>query len=104
MASENMVSTVTTLIIEGRCDDGFETIYAALKERRKQLNAVKKFSFTVGQTVRFVPTARPAYLRGLGAIVTQVGATLKVRIENSYAAGRYKGVEVRCPASLIEAV
>lgn len=89
-------------IRRGLHDDDLDDLQLAIQARKKTLGTRNFSSIPVGARVRFVPTIRPTYLRGIEAVV--VGKkTSKLIVHLDAPVGRFRG-DVRVPGALIELV
>ncbi|SRR6266550_250350 len=93
-------------ILTGEHDDLLAEIVSAATERRKYLAKIEIVNINPGDTIRFLNTCKPTYLRGVTAVVKKVnGASVVVDIDLNPRYGRFSGSKnVRCPASIIEKV
>lgn len=104
---------VITKIAEGIFDAHEDILYAAIKRRRTITDLDKINHFQVGQLVQFNSQARPKYLKGVVATITDVkprSVTLKLpeNIDGD-TGGRFRdrfnpsqGAEVSCPVGIID--
>jgi hypothetical protein len=92
-------------IIGGQHDDSLDAIEATVRERRKVLNARKRFDLAVGDLVRFNSQVSPKYLNGVTAKVTALGSGQKVTVELEQNRGRFRaGSPIGCPLAIIDKV
>lgn len=98
---------VYDVIVNGTVDDDFDTIYAALKKRRKVLADRLALSLKTGTVVRLA-NVRPKYLDGMqGVIIGKERSKFVVLLDSEY---RFKARsyawdgELRCKASMLEVV
>jgi hypothetical protein len=83
-------------------DEDLDDLLLAIQARKKSIGIQNFSEIPVGSRVRFVPTIRPTYLRGIEAtVVGKKVSKLIVRLDNPV--GRYHG-DIRVPGSLVEPV
>jgi hypothetical protein len=87
-------------IRRGVHDDDLDELALAIMGRKKTLGVLNFSQFQVGDRVRFVPTIKPTYLRGVEATV--VGKKVsKLIVRMDAPVGRFRG-DLRVPGSLVE--
>lgn len=100
------VEEVLTEIIRGDRDDALDRIESVIKRRRHFLSEQLSYALNPGDTVMFVPSISPKYLRGRTAKVARMenrGAERVAIVDLDYRVGRFhKGII--CKASLITKV
>jgi hypothetical protein len=102
----NITSTdILSDISSGKLDASLASINQALNFRLDGLKAIEarrlKRSITVGDTLYFVQTANPSYIRGLAALVVKINPVkVVVTIVDKSKAGRFTG-RVTCPADIL---
>jgi uncharacterized protein YkvS len=102
-ASNLGIEEVVSAILAGSLDGEEDRIVRALKQRRRIADENKVDALKVGDTVRFNSHARPKYLHGLtGTVIKLNQASAVVRINGD--AGRFTGVDPRCPIAIIDKV
>jgi hypothetical protein len=86
----------------GEHDDDLDELLLAIGARKKTIGVLNFSSFKVGDRIRFVPTIKPTYLRGVEAtVVGKKVSKLIVRMDSEV--GRFHG-DIRVPGSLVERV
>jgi hypothetical protein len=101
-------SQVIQRIGQGLFDGSEDTLYDAIKRRRKVTDTLKTQEFQVGDKVTFNGMARPKYLQtGVIAEIVSVNTTgVLLKMPDSIlgdTGGRFEGREVNCPAAIIDA-
>lgn len=102
-------SAVIQRIAQGLFDGQEDTLYDALKRRRKVVETLKTQEFQPGDKVSFNGLARPKYLQqGVIAEILTVNTTgVLVQMPDVIlldTGGRFEGREVNCPAAIIDKV
>lgn len=102
---EEAQAKVIELILDGAFDGEESILYDAIKERGKQIEARKAFTFKVGDTVIFNEKARPKYLfeNEVKGVIKKINRTTAV-VKLGDDAGRFAGGEPRCPLAIIDKV
>ena len=89
-------------IRRGQHDEDLDDLLLAIQGRKKSIGVRNFSAIPVGSKVRFVPTIRPTYLRGMEAtVVGKKVSKLIVRLDSPV--GRFRG-DIRVPGSLVEPV
>lgn len=90
-------------IQDGACDEHFDLVYGAIKERKSILASRNVVGVRTGDTVTFSNSIRPKYLIGMTAtVVKRNPKSVVVTCPDDPAYGRFQNARnVRCPNSLI---
>ncbi len=96
-------SDIIKEIISGGFDKEIESIFLALKERKRSLSQIMALSLNIGDRVKFNKETRPKYLQGLEVTIVDKKRT-KLVIELDNPVGRFQGGRITTPASLLEKV
>lgn len=95
------LADVRLSILTGEFDDHLQLLVDDLQDRKRRL-APKATDFSVGDTVKYVATARPKYLAGSTGVVTKINRT-KVVVKIDTPVGKFAG-NITTPTALIEKV
>lgn len=96
------MESIIKAILGGEADDSLPNIIDAARTRQKLLAATLKYTLKVGDRVRFNQEARPKYLVGVEATVTQIlPSNLDVTIDQPV--GKFHN-RIRTSPRLIEAI
>lgn len=89
-------------IRRGIHDDDLDDLLLTIQARKKTIGIQNFAEIAVGAKVRFVPTIRPTYLRGVQAtVVGKKVSKLIVRLDSPV--GRFRG-DIRVTGSLVEPI
>lgn len=103
MSDINLVSNVADDILSGVYDDYMDLIESALNQRKDTVAARLVRTLNPGDVITLA-NLRPKYLVGLTATVIAAGNVVEARVEDTYAAGRFRNSVVTIKKEMIGSV
>jgi hypothetical protein len=95
--------TIVEAIYNGEADDGFDAIFAAIKDRERAVASIRAATLKVGDRIRLT-NLRPKYLVGAtGTILERGNGKGRFVVQLDDPTTRY-GAEVRASAGMLELI
>jgi hypothetical protein len=97
------IQDILVAIYAGSVDNDFETIHAAIRDRRSAINQVKRYTFQIGDKVCLNSQVSPKYLVGyVGVIISRKNTNFVVKFDTTLP-GRYKWqTSLTCPPAVLD--